>query len=1199
MDREVFRENEKIRTVESYIRSRSFRKGKHPPCRRISSTVKSNLSCIIGWILRLLRLLDLTLAFKILGLHQFVDLSLRETAETADKIYLLERKTLDLVHELIKTIYLLTQVSCNNCLRDVFENVIKCYDIAIGNHSSNNVISIVPFNHTQRKELIHSKPSLTPNKSFFIPRFFSFLLPYFPSFFSKPLISKDFKKYSSVWNTNKFSILKLKILADRYFCFHKTFTMYLGKTYFSFKYGTFSTQELITAAAEEGLSTLALTNINNTCDSWDFVQYCQEQDIKPILGVEIRNDNQLLYILLAANNQGFQQINAFLSLHELTQKPFSHPPSLPFEGFVIYPLGAKHPEELLENERIGVLPTETGRLLKQPLAAYKHKYIIRQPITFQNKTYYNLHRILRAVDKNTLLTKLRPDDLAGEKEYLLPQTELFMAFRQYPFLIMNTCKLTDACSITMDFTAHKNKKLYTSSLEDDRILLEKLAWEGFRHRYGATKKYRDRLNKELQIIHQMEFTAYFLITWDMIRYAQSRGFYHVGRGSGANSLVAYCLQITDVDPIELELYFERFLNPHRSSPPDFDIDFSYRDRDEVIDYMLKRYGKDHAALLGMYPTFQYNATIRELGKVFGLPAAEIDQLAARGRHNEDRIHKVILQYGSLLKDFPSGMSIHPGGILISEEPIAAYAAVHLPPKGFATTMQDMFVAENIGLHKLDVLSQRGLGHIKECVDLIRQNKRIDVDIHQTQKFKKDPVIARQLRSGNTIGCFYIESPAMRQLIKKLHCSDYETLVAASSIIRPGVGRSGMMHQYIYRYHNPGKFEYPHPKLKEILGSTFGVMIYQEQVIQVAHEWAGLDMPDADLLRRAISPKYRGKGHLPALKQKFFANCQGFGYPETAVEEIWRQIESFAEYSFCKAHSASYAVESYQSLYLKTYFPMEFAVAVINNFGGFYSRELYFYELMRTGATVHRPCVNNSHYYTTIRGTDAHVGLIHIKGLEQSFAETLLMERERSGPYAGLIDFIERTAAKPEQLDLLIRTGALRFTGKTKKELLWEGDFLQKKVRDAIPHAHPLFKEAPLTFTLPDLSSYMLEDWYDDIELLGFPVADPFMLVDDNPDNYVPACDLPKHLGNTITVLGYHITHKPVRTVKGEMMSFGTFLDVNKEWIDTVHFPLIHAAHPPQAGFYRITGKVIEEFGVHTIEVHHIEKAGLKTKNHVS
>lgn len=984
--------------------------------------------------------------------------------------------------------------------------------------------------------------------------------------------------------------------------------MYLCKTYFSFKYGTFSTGQLVKGAVDAGVSSLALTNINSTCDAWDFVQYCQEQGIKPIVGVEIRNGNQLLYTLLAANNRGFRWINEFLSEHLLEKKPFplaAEGQALGADGFVIYPLGSKPPEELLENECIGVLPGEVNKLIKMPAASHPDKWIIRQPVTFQNRIYYNLHRLLRAVDLNTLLTKLKPEDLACEQEYFLPQVEVLAAFRQYPFIITNTYRLFDACSISMEFGGDKNKKIYSSTKEDDRVLLEKLARDGCRMRYGSNKKARERLNKELKIIDQMGFTAYFLITWDMIRYAQSRGFYHVGRGSGANSVVAYCLQITDVDPIELDLYFERFLNPHRTSPPDFDIDFSYRERDEIIDYMMKRYGQRHAALLGMYSTFQYNAIIRELGKVFGLPKEEIDGLAERGYYNGnsrgenfmkrqdvDKIHRVILQYGKLLQNFPATLSIHPGGILISEETISSYGAVHMPPKGFQTTMMDMFVAENIGLHKLDVLSQRGLGHIKECMELVKANKQVDIDIHAIGEFKKDPLIKEQLRKGNTIGCFYIESPAMRQLIKKLRCDNYETLVAASSIIRPGVGRSGMMAQYIYRYNNPGKFEYPHPKLGEVLGSTYGVMIYQEQVIQVAHEWAGLDMADADLLRRATSAKYRGKGMLPMLKEKFFSNCSAMSYPPEVVEDVWRQIESFADFSFCKAHSASYAVESYQSLFLKTYYPMEFAVAVINNFGGFYSRELYFYELMRSGARVHRPCVNNGDYYTNIRGEDAYVGFVHVKGLEEGAVEKMLNERTRGGMYQSVGDFVERSGISPEQLELLIRVGALRFTGKSKKELLWEGDFIQKKSRMHGQASQPLFKTAPLSFTLPVLPGYPLEDCYDDVELLGFPVSDPFVLVDDDPSRYLTARDLPAHLGKSVTVMGYHITHKPVRTVKGDTMSFGTFLDVHKDWIDTVHFPPVHAAYPPRAGFYKIMGKVVEEFGVYGIEVVKMERAGI-------
>ena len=976
--------------------------------------------------------------------------------------------------------------------------------------------------------------------------------------------------------------------------------MYLCKTYFSFNYGTWSTKELVAAAAGAGATALVLTNINGTCDAWDFVQYCREAGVRPILGADIRNGNKLLYILLAANNAGFRGINAFLSEHLLEKKDFPDSPigvfPTPQDGFIIYPFGSRAPEHLEDNERVGVLPEEVNRLLRSGFAATASKWVIRQPVTYQNnKVYYNLHRLLRAIDNNTLLSRLKADDVAGPREYFVPRAEVLAAFQGYPPIISNTYRLIEGCSIEMEFGRDKNKRLFTASREDDRVLLEKLAREGLQVRYGDNKRARDQVTKELEIIDQMGFTAYYLITWDMIRYAQSRGFYHVGRGSGANSIVAYCLRITDVDPIELDLYFERFLNPQRSSPPDFDIDFSHRDRDGIIDYMLKRYGRGHAALLGMYPTFQHNAIIRELGKVFGLPKAEIDHLAEHGIHNGDKIARAILRYGKLLRDFPSGLSIHPGGILISEAPLFSWCALHLPPKGFQTALLDMFVAENIGLYKLDVLSQRGLGHIRECIALVRTNRRLDIDIHDIACFKRDPQIRQQLTTGNTIGCFYIESPAMRQLIRKLHCDNYGTLVAASSIIRPGVGRSGMMHQYIYRHHHPGSFEYPHPKLKEILGSTYGIMIYQEQVIQVAHEWAGLDMGEADLLRRATSAKYRGKAFLPKLKEKFFSNCNASGYPPDVTTEVWRQIESFADFSFCKAHSASYAVESYQSLYLKTHFPVEFAVAVINNFGGFYSRELYFYELMRAGARIHRPCVNQGDYHTNLRGADAWVGFIHIKGLGQATIDNLVKDRERRGPFSTLADFIERTAISAEQLELLIRAGALRFTGRSKKQLLWEGDFLQKRSRSQRARCEPLFRQAPANFALPELPDHPLDHAYDDIELLGFPVDDPFSLVDDDPARYVAAKDIGNFPGQTITVLGYHITNKPVRTVKNELMSFGTFLDAAKDWIDTVHFPNIHLRYPPRAGFYRITGKVIEEFGVNSIEVAHIEKIGFRPR----
>ncbi|MEO9210326.1 MAG: PHP domain-containing protein, partial [Ginsengibacter sp.] len=693
--------------------------------------------------------------------------------------------------------------------------------------------------------------------------------------------------------------------------------MYLNcKTYYSFRYGTISTAELIAMAVDNGVSSLALTNINATCDIWDFVKQAEAAGIKPIAGTEIRNGDTLLYVLIAANNEGLAWIHRFLSEHLMEKKPFPVAADNhtffenPTDGFVIYPLHTKPLSELLSHEVIGLLPWEVNQLITLDWKKYQNKFVIRQPVTFQNKTYFNLHRLLRSISKNCLLSKLPVESQASPKEVFASPASLLKAFQQYPFIVTNTYQLMNACSISMDFGVDKNKQTFSVTKKDDKILLLKLAQDGFLKRYGKKNKVaQERLQKELKVIDQLGFNAYFLINHDIVQYATSRGFYHVGRGSGANSIVAYCLGITDVDPIELNLYFERFLNEERTSPPDFDIDFSYTDRDEIMDYIFKRFGKDHVALCGSYSTFKHDATIHELGKVFGLPEEEIKDLQ-RTTYSTDSIHRLIFQYGKLLKGFPNIMSIHPCGMLVTEKEITNYATCFLPPKGFTGVQIDMFIAEDIGLNKFDILSQRGLGHIKEALQLIKKNKGIDVDIHDFKNFRNDEFIKKQIREANTIGCFYIESPAMRQLLKKLQCDDYITLVAASSIIRPGVAQSGMMREYIYRYHNRDKIPYIHPLFEEYLGETFGVMVFQEDVIKIAHYFAGLTLGEADILRRAMSGKYRNHNRFFLMKEKFLLNCKNIGHTDELAEEVWRQMESFAGYSFNKAHSASFAVESY-------------------------------------------------------------------------------------------------------------------------------------------------------------------------------------------------------------------------------------------------------------------------------------------------
>lgn len=968
--------------------------------------------------------------------------------------------------------------------------------------------------------------------------------------------------------------------------------MYLNcHSYYSLRYGMMPVEKLVREAKKAGAEVIALTDINNSAAIPDFAGECTRNNIRPVAGIEFRNGNDIEYIGIARNNKGLRELNEFLSELNFRNMPVPFPAPAFHESYIIYLPGHVPSRKLYENERTGIKPSEITGLFGRDIKAKRP--VILHPVTFAEEEDIFIHRNLRAVDNNILLSHLKPSYCAGDDEFFgKPGDNPFINHRD---IIQNTNDLLADCSLDFDLKSLKNKKFYSASRYDDKLLLEKLAWDGMLYRYGnSNKEAKKRISHELEIIDKLGFSAYFLITWDIIRYSMARGFYHVGRGSGANSVVAYCLKITNVDPIDLNLYFERFINPKRSSPPDFDIDYSWKERDEVIDYIFRRYGYSHTALLGTMNTFRGKSIVRELGKVHGLPKEEIDELINNpsAETNRNEITGTIFRAGLKIADFPNMRSIHAGGILISEEPITCYTALDMPPKGFPTTQWDMYTAEEIGFEKLDILSQRGIGHIKETAELILHNRGIDVDVHAIQKFKKDEKIKEYLRNGETKGCFYVESPGMRGLLRKLRCDNYTTLVAASSIIRPGVARSGMMKQYIFRFHNPDKFDYLHPVMKEQLSETFGVMVYQEDVLKICHHFAGLDLADADTLRRAMSGKHRSKQEMQRIVDKFFSNCREKGYSEKLTSEVWRQIESFAGYSFSKAHSASYAVESFQSLYLKANFPLEFMVGVINNFGGFYRTWVYVHEARRYGADIQLPCVNKSNYKTTICGNVIYLGFIHIVSIEYKLA-SIIEEVRREGFFIGLEDFVARVNPGLEQLILLIRAGAFRFTGKKKAVLLWEAHMIIN--RNKHEETRMLFTPELRSFSLPELEHGQTEEFYDQVELFGFPVTMSwFDMLETSFRGEVPAGKLIEYKGRAIRMVGHLVTVKYIKTVNNDWMNFGCFIDPNGDFFDTVHFSKSLREYPFKgSGTYLIKGKVVEEFGFPSIEVEKMAKLPIR------
>ncbi|MEM6515720.1 MAG: DNA polymerase III subunit alpha [Bacteroidota bacterium] len=976
--------------------------------------------------------------------------------------------------------------------------------------------------------------------------------------------------------------------------------MYLNcHTYYSLRYGTIAPEGLLAITQKNQLKSFAITDINNTSACLDIVRLSKKTSLKPVLGVDFRNGADQQFVLLAKNNNGFQNINAYLSSF-LHQKEFEIPkqPEIKLKNcLAIYPFQKGKEFNLKPNEFLGVSPKDLNALKFSRWKRFQDKLVILKTVSFQNKKGFNIHRLLRAIANNCLLSKLPKSEEGQLNDIMMPVEELYRVYREFPQIIKNTKLLLETCSIDFQIPAKtpNNQRTYTKTQELDFRLLKKLTYDGLYYRYkkpGA--RIFERIEKELNIIKQKEFVSYFLINWKILKYARSKGYFYVGRGSGANSIVAYLLQITDVDPVELDLYFERFINLFRQNPPDFDIDFSWKDRDDVTEFIFKKF--KNTALITVYNTFKFRASVRELGKVFGLPKSEMDVLT-RGRYrlNQlDKLSQLVIRYSKYIEGFPNYLGIHAGGILISEKPIYCYCATFMPPKGFPTTQFDMVVAEDIGLYKFDILSQRGLGKIKEATEIVAYNHpdKPPIDIHDIKRFKNDKRIKHLLRNAKAIGCFYVESPAMRMLLKKLQVDNYLGLVAASSVIRPGVSKSGMMKEYILRYRFPERRKDAPEVLYKIMPDTYGVMVYQEDVIKVAHHFGGLDLGEADMLRRGMSGKFRSREEFLKVKQQFFDNCKNDGKPYELVADIWRQIESFAGYAFAKGHSASYAVESYQSLFLKAYYPLEYMTATINNFGGFYSTELYIHEAKMHNGIIEPSCVNTSFVEAIIKGKTIFLGFMFLQSFESKVMERLISERNKNGKFKSLDDFIDRVPISVEQISILIKIRAFRFTGVNKRELLWQAHLKISKTK-VEEYRMTLFKTERISYKTPKLSSTDLENAFDEMELLGFPLCNPFDLLEQPLSSPLLANQLLQFKSKVITIVGYLITTKNTRTANQKVMHFGTFLDYEGSFIDTVHFPPVAAKYPFRGkGIYTITGKVMVEFDCVNIEVIKMERSAI-------
>ena len=1017
-------------------------------------------------------------------------------------------------------------------------------------------------------------------------------------------------------------------------------------SYYSFLSGTASVVELVEEARRAGMKSLALTDTGGMYGAVEFYKAAKEAEIKPIIGVELKSDD-LRVLLLALNREGFASISALVSRQQL-EDGFSLKDAIRVlasgrEAANVAFLADNVP--LLKFIRESGAPRLYAEIVRtgkdcsaKETALLATTMRMRVPPVATNNVHFirsedhAVHRALRAISFRTSLSALKPDDVVHCENRFKTGGEMTCLFHDLPEALKNAAVLAGECNVEFELGKPVFPLFEVPEGETHYSYLCKLCFDGAARLYKPlTRTVMKRLSYELEVIDKLGFSPYFLIVWDIVRFACENRIPSVGRGSAADSIISYVLGITPVDPIKYNLYFERFLNLERADPPDIDIDFCWRRRQKVLRYVYEKYGYDKVAMIGTYYRFSFRAAIREIARVMGVPEGKISAFTKRlpyfsVRSVEEAVRMIpecrdlplndepyrsILAIAERMQNFPRHMSTHPGGIVISPRPITWYAPLQQGGNGLAITQYNMHGVEDIGLVKIDLLGQRGLTVVQDTVEAVKENYDIDIDFDKIDPTKDLPTRSL-IRRGDTLGCFYIESPAMRALEKKLKTDNFELMVAASSIVRPGVADSGMLDLYV-KYHNGAEqVQYLHPLMRELLSDTYGIMIYQEDVIKVAHHIAGFTFGEADLLRRGMSKK-RHWTNLNEYRSRFIRGAANKGVPEETAEQIWKQIESFSGYSFCKAHSAAYSVISFRSAYLRCHYPAEFMAAVLTNGGGFYSRPAYIEEARRMGLTIIAPRVNECTEHYTGRGRELRVGIGQIKGLSRHTIEAVTSSRREAGPFASFEEFLLRTGVTRADAEILVKAGALDGIGLNRSQLLWaldaeyESIISEHKARQGAQEA-TLF-DSPAIFNmrkppaLPDHSpdeKLRLEMEYLDMAVTAHPLTLFREQIRKIPR--ILSTALPRFKGKSVTIIGWMVATKRTVTAKGEFMKFLTAED-EKGLMEIVIFPAVYRKYGHllvTRGPFAITGRVDEEFGNLTITATKLElipyKPGVKLNN---
>ncbi|MGC9455778.1 MAG: DNA polymerase III subunit alpha [Phycisphaerae bacterium] len=959
-------------------------------------------------------------------------------------------------------------------------------------------------------------------------------------------------------------------------------------------------QRLARLAADAGHRTLALTDVNNLCAAPIFHPAAEEAGVRPLLGAEL-SESGLSVVALIADETGYSNLCRLITRIHCRGEGGANLPTDAAglsDGLQFIAHDAETGEKLLA---AGVGADRLWLGLDPRTQSRRHIYRLLQlsgraslppvaspAVLLANATDAETAKLLTAIRTGTTLESVRPEDVPNARAVLPSPAELRLLFADLPAAVANNRRLVERCR---GFRLLPRQATFPGFPCDGGPVrhLRRLCRRGLKDRYGPTpgREPRRRLRRELRLIGQMGFVEYFLVVHDIVRYARGMGAPVAGRGSGAGSIVAYVLGITNVCPLRYDIPFERFLHEDRDDFPDLDVDFCWRVRDEIIDYAFRRWGHDNVAMVSTHNTFQPASAARETAKALGYSDVQVSRLAERNFATADDAGR-IFALAERITHLPHLLSVHPGGIVITPGAIDRHVPVQPSAKGVRITQYDKDGVEAMRLVKLDLLGNRNLSTVRAACDEIRSRGGPEIDVESLPP--DDAATLATLRTADTVGCNQLESPAMRSLLKMMQPRNIHDVMQVLALIRPGAAGIGMKDAFIRRRRGLEETPGYYPPVDALLAETFGIMLYEDDVMLTAAAMLDLPPGKADRFRKAVQ-KCRTDAERLSLSEEFLSRATRCGVDADSARELWLQMAKFNSYSFCRAHAASYGCLAYTGAYLKTHYPLEFWTAALNNNQSMYPTRAYAEQAKREGVRFLLPDVNRSREQFAIDEDAIRVGLASVAGLGPAGVEEILHRRQRR-PFESLGDFLRRVRLAAEQIRSLILCGAFDFTGRSRPTLMMELNLFDKLHPDRDDAQLPLLSAGPTIPAVP--GDYPPERKYaDERRILGLCVREHIMEhYREQLDGLVDAdsTTLAERVGRRVTVAGVLEAARTTTTRNGRSMAFLTLDDGRG---------LLEVSVPPDVrcnlngyGPYLVTGKVEDHYGAVTISAGEVAPANV-------